>query len=376
MQIGFDAKRAYNNSTGLGNYSRLVLQSLFRYQTDADYQLYTPKTHLRYANFLGELSQQQPVLPDSRIQRFLHPLWRSKGIVSQLQEDGIQLYHGLSNELPIGLAEANIRSVLTLHDLIFLRYPQYYPRIDRMFYQKKFERSCRDADVVVAISKQTANDIEQFYGIGPEKVQVVYQDCDPAFRVPQSEQAIETMRLKYRLPATYLLSVGTLEERKNQLNLLKAYRNLPADRPPLVLVGRKTAYFEQIHDYIITNRLEKEVIVLEKLDAADLPPLFAGARAVAYVSRFEGFGLPLLEAMCTETPVLTSDTSCFSEVTGAAAVYADPDNVGQISDYLRDLIYNDSKHLLLKSACKEQAARFSAEKMAGQLFHIYESLLR
>lgn len=375
MHIGFDAKRAYNNSTGLGNYSRLVLKSLFTYESDHNYSLYTPKIHHKYRDFLGDVSETQPILPDSSLQRFLHPLWRSKGIVKQLQEDGVQLYHGLSNELPIGLAEVGIKSVLTLHDLIFLRYPQYYPRIDRLFYTKKFQRSCQDADLIIAISQQTADDIAQFYGIGEEKVKVVYQDCDPNFRQFISAEKIAEVGLAYRLPERYLLTVGTIEARKNQLNLLKAYAKLGPERPPLVFVGRKTSFFEQIDEYIQSHRLEKEVIFLEKVNASDLPAIYAGARAMAYVSQFEGFGLPLLEAMCTQTPVITSTTSCFSEVTGDAAIYVAPDDIQGITHALSELLENDSLHATLKANCSVQALRFSAKEMSHILVDCYQQLL-
>lgn len=375
MRIGFDAKRAYNNSTGLGNYSRLVLKSLFSFESDNDYRLYTPKVHHKYRDFLSGITESKPILPDSSLQRFLHPLWRSKGIVKQLQEDGVQLYHGLSNELPMGLAEAGIKSVLTLHDLIFLRYPQYYPRIDRLFYTKKFERSCQDADVIIAISQQTADDIAHFYGIGEEKVKVVYQDCDPAFRLPVSTEKLAEVRSFYALPDTYLLSVGTIEARKNQLNLLRAYAKLGPERPPLVIVGRKTAYFEALDEYIQSHRLQDEVIFLEKVAAGDLPALYAGARAMAYVSQFEGFGLPLLEAMCTQTPVLTSTTSCFSEVSGQAALYVAPDDIVAMTNALNELIHNANLHAELKANCVDQANRFSAKGMSHTLIDIYQNLL-
>ena len=376
MRIGFDAKRAYNNSTGLGNYSRLVLKSLYTHESSYDYALYTPKVQHKYRDFLAGISDVTPILPDNSLQRFLHPLWRSKGIVKQLQEDGIQLYHGLSNEIPIGLSDAGIKSVLTLHDLIFLRYPQYYPRIDRLFYTKKFERSCQDADIIIAISQQTADDISHFYGIGNEKVKVVYQDCDPLFRVPQSTEKIASVRAQYSLPEVYLLSVGTIEARKNQLNLLKAYAKLGPERPPLVFVGRKTAYFEQIDEYVQSHRLQKEVIFLEKVNASDLPALYAGARAMAYVSQFEGFGLPILEAMCTQTPVLTSTTSCFSEVSGKAALYVDPDDITGMTRVLSELICNDGLHATLKDHCLAQANHFSAKAMSHTLVDIYEQLLK
>lgn len=376
MKIGFDAKRAYNNATGLGNYSRLVLQSIFRCHPDAEYRLYTPKVHHRYASFLDGYPHADPILPDSRISRFLHPLWRSKGIVDQLKDDGIQLYHGLSNELPIGLKEANIRSVLTLHDLIFLRYPQYYPYVDRLFYQRKFERSCQEADVVVAISRQTAKDIEQFYGIGEEKVKIVYQDCDPGFGLEVIEEDIAAVKGHYQLPDTYLLSVGTIEQRKNQLNLIRAYRRLPADRPKLVLVGRKTAYFEQIDEYIQSNKLSEEVIILENVFAAELPALYAGAKFMVYPSHFEGFGLPLLEAMKIGLPVVSSNTSCFEEVAGEAGLYANPEDPDELADRMKSLLYDNALFEQLKQNCKIQSLRFDAKQMADQLHEIYTGLVR
>lgn len=348
---------------------------MLKYAPHYDYHFYTPKINLHFQSFLGDKPGCQIVLPDSKWEQWLHPLWRSKGIVNQLENDGIQLFHGLSNELPLGLEKAGIKSVLTLHDLIFLRFPQYYPRVDRMFYRKKFERSCKEADVVVAISQQTALDIQEFYQIDTSKLKIIYQDCHPRFRKSVSQEEIKTVRFKYDLPEQYLLSVGTLESRKNQLTLLKAYTQLPADRPPLVLVGRKTAYFEQMESFFQSAGIEQELIFLELVEADDLPAIYHAALAMAYVSEFEGFGLPLLEAMCTGTPVLTSTTSCFSEVVGEAALYSHPHDVDAMTDALHRLVYTSAVREKLKAHCAEQAARFSAEKMAGELANIYTTLV-
>ena len=140
-------------------------------------------------------------------------LWRTFFIKRGLLQDGVQLYHGLSNELPVGIHRTGIRSVVTIHDLIFLRYPQYYHRLDRIIYNRKFNNACRKADRIVAVSECTKRDIVKFYGISPEKIDVVYQRCETVFARPVSKKEKDRVRAAYGLPERFILSVGTIEER-------------------------------------------------------------------------------------------------------------------------------------------------------------------
>jgi glycosyltransferase involved in cell wall biosynthesis len=204
MRIGFDAKRAFNNRTGLGNYSRFVLNALQKQTPEHTYLAYSPKIK---QGLFDEFPADHIRFPSSK-NKLYGAWWRSYGMTQNLSKDGIQLFHGLSNELPNGLQKAGIKSVVTIHDLIFLRYPELYPAIDRFFYRQKFQKACEQADVIVAVSEQTKRDIAEFYGTPSEKIQVVYQDCHEAFHQIKPFQGAEPNGFeicqKYDIRAPYV----------------------------------------------------------------------------------------------------------------------------------------------------------------------------
>lgn len=183
MIIGFDAKRAVRNNTGLGNYSRLVVDSLARRFPDNSYRLYTPtvRENDRLTPVVA-LDNVELCLPEPKGWRCISSIWRSKGIIGQLKREGVGLYHGLSNELPFGINNSGVPSVVTIHDLIFIPFPQFYSnRIDVAIYNYKFRRACREASRIIAVSQCTKRDIVQYYGIDPDKIDVVYQGCHQNF---------------------------------------------------------------------------------------------------------------------------------------------------------------------------------------------------
>nr|MBC7613616.1 glycosyltransferase family 4 protein [Pseudopedobacter sp.] len=237
MRIGFEAKRAFKNFTGLGNYARSVIQILATHHQENQYFIYTPdKVKNNRTNFLFELPN---TLIRSAPTKFLKSYWRSKGVVKDLKKDGIELYHGLSHEIPSGLKSAGIKSVVTIHDLIYLRFPNYFKWMDRKIYDSKFRSACENSNKIIAISEQTKKDIIHFFGINEDKIEVIYQGCDPIFYAQQSEKKYNEVKLKYHLPNEFLLCVGTVETRKNQILILKALQLLPKNIH-LLLVGKTT----------------------------------------------------------------------------------------------------------------------------------------
>ena len=190
MIIGFDAKRANANFTGLGNYSRFMVETMATYGNEHKYRMYIPKKckNALYDSLLKHKNVAS-IQPRSFLMKRCKALWRTFFIKRGLLQDGVQLYHGLSNELPVGIHRTGIRSVVTIHDLIFLRYPQYYHWLDRIIYNYKFRYACRKSDRIVAVSECTKRDIVKFYGISPDKIDVVYQGCNPVFAQPVSAEA-------------------------------------------------------------------------------------------------------------------------------------------------------------------------------------------
>lgn len=376
MHIGYDAKRALNNRTGLGNYSRLLIESMLTYYPNHEYSLFTPKINTHFQDWAIQLPRTTKlILPEKPVHKLFHPYWRSMKLQALLSAGKLDIFHGLSHELPQGLSKYGIKSVVTVHDLIFLRYPEYYPRIDRYFYRKKYEHACREADKIVAISEQTAEDLQTYLNVPSEKIQVIYQDCLPLFKV-KSDPATETDVLKsLTLSPGYLLCVGTIEKRKNQARVVRAYAQLPEDRPKLVLVGSKGSYWKEVQATITELGLEKEVISFENLPLSTIKVLYSKASFSIYLSLFEGFGLPVLESISCNTPVLASNSSCLQEAGGEAAVYANPMDLEGVAMLMRQMLYDEELNERLKAECAIQSLKFSHEKMAEQLISLYTTIL-
>lgn len=350
MNIGFDAKRAFHNTTGLGYYSRTIIGLLSRYYPEHQYYLFNPTPSDR---FKLEAANIHEILPGSFLDRTFSSAWRSSWVKKDLLKNKIELYHGLSHEIPAGIQNTGIRSVVTIHDLIHERYPEQYNKIDVKIYHRKFLNACRHADRVIAISGQTKNDIVEFYGIDPQKIDICYQSCDPAFGQTISEEEKDRIHKKYQLPKKFFLYVGSIIERKNLLNICKAMFLLRNDLDiPLVVIGDGGKYKQKVKDYVMQQGLGNHIIFLSENPSIRSDPEFRTAQAFAaiyqsaiamiYPSYFEGFGAPVLEALWSRLPVITSNRSCLPEVGGNGAYYVDPDQAIEIATAMRNL-YADER---------------------------------
>src|SRR5512145_771147 len=336
MRIGFDAKRAFFNKSGLGSYSRNLIQGLTDKYPENEYILYTPGLSYDLYDPIHDCIQVKG--PEHLFHRLFRSYWRSFHLSHQLPKDGIEIFHGLSHEIPYNFPKRQVRSVVTIHDLIFLRLPHMYKFIDRIIYTKKFKYACEASDRIIAVSHQTAEDVVEFFHISPEKIDVVYQGCNPVFsaEVPLIEK--EILRMKYLLPRSFILYVGTIEERKNLLTLLKALHYGKVD-VPLVVIGKKTPYLNKIIEFIERHSLIN-IIFCDVVNNQDLPGIYQLADLFVYPSIFEGFGIPILEALYSKVPVITSRTSSMTEVGGKYTLYVDPNNVEEMAAAIKKVLYD------------------------------------
>jgi glycosyltransferase involved in cell wall biosynthesis len=371
MRIGFDAKRAFFNFSGLGNYSRNIIGYLGNRFPEHEYYLYIPTRKYRIQN--GGFNRHRFVYPESLAGRTMPSLWRSYWLGRKLERDGIDLYHGLSNEIPFDLPLPDVRSVVTIHDLIFLRYPEWYKAIDRRIYTKKARHACNYAERIIAISKQTGKDIEDFFGISPDKIDVVYQGCDPAFYSPAGEQEKKRLAGKYSLPSSYLLYVGTIEPRKNLLKIVQSI-HLDSMDIPLIVIGRATPYIEKVRRYIARNSLQN-IIFLQDVPNEDLPGLYQLAEIFIYPSEFEGFGIPILEALSSRTPVITSKDGCFPEAGGTSSAYIDPDSPEELAATIRKILSDSELREKMVKDGYEHAKKFAEDIIADNIMQVYRKAL-
>ncbi|MES2517474.1 MAG: glycosyltransferase family 1 protein [Bacteroidota bacterium] len=360
MKIGFDAKRAFHNHTGLGNYSRFVIEGLLKYFPQNEYFAYSPKLSKKEIGIKG-------TNPKNNF------FWRSWLIKNDLQRDKIDVYHGLSNELPFGKMPSGIKTVVTIHDLIFERYPRLYPFFDTLIYKIKFRKACKNADAIVAVSEQTKEDIIEFYGTNFDKIHVIYQDCDKVFQEKISLETIKNITQKYDIQKKYILSVGSIIERKNQFSLVVAFQKLDLSNYQLVLVGGKSKYQEQIEAYIKKNNI-LNVRILNKVPFQDLPAIYQGTSLFVYPSFFEGFGIPIVEALHSGVPVVAATGSCLEEAGGEGSLYADPFDVNDLADKMIQVLANKNLQKQLIEAGRKHVQQFSSEHIAQQLNELYQSL--
>ena len=373
MRIGFDAKRIVHNNTGLGSYARTLVNDLA--------EIVDAGTELRlYAPDAGNEQLRRQVVVSPHI-TYCYPkhapikwLWRSHGIVNDLVTDGIDVYHGLSGELPVGISKAGIPSVVTIHDLIFMRHPEYYDAIDRTIYRWKFRRAIGEADRIIAISECTKRDI-MFYGnVNPDRISLVYQSCNTFFKLRESEDKLQDVNARYMLPPRYIVSVGTIEERKNIMLVVKALHRLPADLS-LVIVGKSTSYGEKVRRYLAENRLSDRVLILEDVSNSDLPAIYQMAEASVYPSRYEGFGIPVIEAIQSGLPVVACTGSCLEEAGGNDSLYVDPDDVYGMADAIAKVLKGAEGREGRIQRAQDYIRRFEGNDVAHQLLDLYQQVL-
>ncbi len=372
FKIGFDAKRAFLNKTGLGNYSRLVIQSLAENFPKNEYYLYTPKTGLE--NKYGFLNGLTKLYVKTPAANSIKSFWRSKSIIQDLKRDEIQLYHGLSQEVPLGIKKSGIKTVVTIHDLIYIKYPQYFNFINRKIYEWKARMACTNADFVVSVSEQTKADLIRYFGISPQKIKVIYQGCDPIFRKPQNDAVKEAVRKRYNLPQKFILNVGTIEARKNLLLVVKALKNIPIEIS-LVVVGRQTKYGALVKNYVVKEALQNRVLFLQDVDFNDLPAIYQIAEVFVYPSRYEGFGIPIVEALCSATPVVAATGSCLEEAGGPDSLYVDPDDDASFAHQINIILQDDQLKAKMKAKGLEYARQFEEKNVAQNLMKVYRQAL-
>ncbi len=370
MKIAYDAKRIFNNITGLGNYSRALLRNVHQYFPENEYVLLTPTINesIKTDFFQKQFKIIQPrFLPKS--------IWRSYGMAKDVEKEKIDIFHGLSNEIPKGLG--SVKSVVTIHDLIFKVLPETYPFVDRTIYDKKTKYCCEKADVIIAISESTKRDILKYYRVNEEKIKVIYQSCHPIYY--QENHLDKTiLKTKLNLPKEFILSVGSLETRKNTLNIIKALAATPqGKRTPLYILGKGKKYKKILQAYIHEKQIQKWIFFIEAfVTLPELKALYELASLVVYPSMYEGFGLPVVESLLCKTPVITSNISSLPEAAGTFSTLIDPNDTEAIKFAMLNIL-NDTQlqDKMAKNGYEYAYTNFHPKKVTHDLMDVYKALV-
>lgn len=383
MIIGYDGKRAFQNKTGLGNYSRSLITILSRYFPQHQYSLFAPRETGLFD--IHSYDNVHSIFPQNSFYKKFPSLWRRSGMMKEIINARLNIYHGVSNELPRGIENAKVKTVVTIHDLIFERFPKTYNFDERYIHRWKIKRACKVADAIIAISKQTKDDLVNLYGVKAEKIFICYQSCNPLFEknVPEVEKA--SVKKRYQLPDKYYLFVSSIAPRKNLVAICKAMILLKGKIDiPLVVIGDGKKEKEEVKQLMKANGIEERLILLNELpsskessftSAADFPAIYQQALALVYPSVFEGFGLPVLEAMWSGLPVICSNGSSLPEVAGDAALYFSPADHELIAKQMMNIATNNKLVSELKCKGFKQAHNFATEQYANSIMNVYKSIL-
>ncbi len=376
MRIGFDAKRLFCNFTGLGNYSRNNIVALRNAFPENDYVLFTPRLHVNdITRPFMEMKSVEVKTPETFLKG---GLWRTCLLSGVLAKEHIDVFHGLSHELPFGIDRSGVASVVTIHDVAFKTFTQMYHWHDRQIYDIKMRYACRHADRIVAISESTKRDVMRFYEVDEGKIDVVYQPVQDIYYTPmRRETALASVHaFAPHLPREFMLYVGSVNSRKNLLGIVKAMERIPLEsRLPLVIVGNGREYKLQVEQYIAEHGMEKSFFWLSNLkDNHQLQALYTLALVFLYPSFYEGFGLPVVEALLSGCPVVTSNVSSLPEAGGDAAVLVNPNSDEEIADGIKRLLsLSDEERKGMVSAGRDYAERmFRPDAIARQLMDVYQ----
>lgn len=378
IHVAIDGKRFFQNAAGLGRYSRTLVAGLLskEFAHRIKITLFKPKGRVRFS--VGEY-------PNLEVVRAKHPLggdlgnglWRFFRLPRLLRRNDISLFHGPSHILP---PKSRCPMVVTMHDLIFLRYPHYFPTWDRNYYRHAFKNAAARADHIISVSQATKQDLIDLLAIPEEKISVVYPAMDDAFR-PLDQNRLAKIRSKHALPHRYILFVGTIEPRKNIVRTAKAFDSLQAAgkidaQTQFIVVGTKGWFFDEIIKELETLPCRSRIRLLGGVSQEDLSGIYQMATLMAYPSECEGFGYPVIEAMRLGTPVLTSNCSSLSEAGGDAALLVNPLDVEEIAHGMLRLIDDQVVRQTAIKAGIDHAKNFNPMKMASQTLSIYTRFAR
>ncbi len=361
MKIGFDAKRVFHNTTGLGNYSRTLIKNLHRYYPDHEYFLFTPSVieNADTAPFLT--SDFNIVTPTKKV-----PGWRSLFSYKSIEKLNLDIYHGLSHEIPLIKPSSNTTMVVTIHDLIFLNRASDYNRWDRWSYNYKYKRAAQSCDALVAISEYTREQVKKHWGVEEKKMHTIYQSCYDGY----FQKAIS------KSDRSYFLYVGSVVKRKGLHHVIDALGKCSGRyKPRLIVVGTGSSYMQQCRDKIQKLGLEDQVEFKKNVGTDELISLYDKAQALVFPSKEEGFGIPVIEAGLRNTPVITTREGALTESAGPYATYIDLDQADDLKNALLSfLIPNKNRDILTEKSYIYVKSLFSPESTARSLQELYVNL--
>jgi glycosyltransferase involved in cell wall biosynthesis len=372
--LGFDAKRLFFNKTGLGNYSRSIVHCIANTFPGIRIGLFSPSEPENWnSSLINSTGDNKKIYANTSIilPEFKTPWWRSSGIGKYVKKNGFHVFHGLSNEIPLDLPKS-VKKICTIHDVIFKEHPYNYPWIDRKIYDIKVSYAIKKSNHIIATSERTKKQICRFYQCSEDTIKVVYQPVHPLFY-----HSVETADTKLKnVDRPYFIYHSSFTKRKNHKRLIEAFKCIEKElEVNLVLAGSEGETLNEVKNLIIAAELSNRIILKTNLTTQELVAWCKNAIGFVYPSISEGFGIPLIEAMSLNTPVIASNTSCLPEVVEEAGILIDPYNIDDIVESIQKLINDKRSAQRYKEKGLERAQLFTWDNMAKKTYQVYKKLL-
>jgi len=359
-------------NTGGGRYLTDLINGLRPYSKNFNFFLFLKNRAIQQFNASPDFHYINcGIIPTLRLYRIF---WENLFLPKILETKKIDLYHATAFALP---AKIKCKTVITIFDMTFFRMPDVHQKRKVFYFKKMIPLALKKADKIIAISNQTKNDIIDLGGINPKKIKVIYIGVGEDFAPVNNQNLIERVKVKYSLPQKYILFVGAIEPRKNLKNLVLAYAKLKKKGcyHKLVISGRFGWNYKDVLAEIKKERLENEIIFTNYVLQGDLPLIYNGADLFVYPSLYEGFGIPVMEAMACGIPVVTSNTSSLPEITQGAAVLVDPLDHESIFQGMDKILKDKSLAAELSVKGTNRAKLFSTRKMTEDTISLYRDIL-
>lgn len=374
MKVAIDVRTVLSNRSGVGNYVLHLIQNLRKVDPESAYFFLSLKENLP---FLGDLApEQNPLL--TVFSHESHPLgdfWEHFILPHRLMKTGIDIFHGPASLIPF--RKDHYRVVVTIHDLVAFLFPETIPLKYGAYMRYLLRQAVRKANRIISVSQHTRQDLIEILKVPSEKITVIHEAPSPIFRPYDPNRVRTFLRERYGIQKKYIYHLGNIEPRKNLIVLLEAFTRVCQELGPeyqLVVSGQKGWLIRSLSHFLRDYPMRDQVLFTGYVPMEELPFFMNGAELFVFPSLYEGFGLPVLEAMSCGTPVISSNRSSIPEIVGSAGILVDPTDTGELADRIVYLLRNREARRHLSQLGQAQAARFSWEKVARETLDVYRSV--
>ncbi len=364
MRVGIDARLSYHQRAGISRYTKHLIEELAQLDRETSYTVFQHRKQREPLTNAPNFHRRTLFTP-------VHTRIEQPMLAAELSFHSLDLLHSTDFIPPF---HSNVPSVITVHDLAFLRWPHFLTESHAAYYSQ-IDRAVRHARHIVVPSESTKNDVVRQLGASPKKISVIHEAAAPHYAPLSQEKCLAAMQRKYGVPEKYIFFVSTIEPRKNTGGLLEAFHHLrkhySVEDTGLVLAGKPGWLYEEVYRKVEQLDLGQSTFFLGRVPDEDLHQLFVGARCHAHPAYYEGFGLSPLEAMACGTPTIVSNTSSMPEVVGDAALIVDPSDWEEIAVAMHRLLTEDELHKELSQKGLQRASVFSWGRAASETLDVY-----